>query len=307
MACPLDLLTTLRILPLARREDGTLQPLGAIPAVFAQRFPELNQDGTDYQELFPLLTAFLVDAEAFWQRGEPGTLRSGPWTQPDAADKPTVLEATAVVTGTQREPFLLIELLGAEFAELQEILQNSRDQRLKFENLSRVHGVLAESSRRLERMAAERQSAIALLREAREQLELRVAERTVELQEANHRLAAESTEREHANRSLRQHQDQLGQLAEQLAVAEERERREIAEFLHDRIGQNLALVKLRLRSLAKNQPDTLEPLTSVDGLVEAGIRAVVQPGGSMRDDEVIAAADEHDIAMVFTGERHFRH
>ena len=36
-------------------------------------------------------------------------------------------------------------------------------------------------------------------------------------------------------------------------------------------------------------------------------RAVIQPGGSKRDAEVIAAADEHDIAMVFTGVRHFRH
>jgi len=47
-----------------------------------------------------------------------------------------------------------------------------------------------------------------------------------------------------------------------------------------------------------------------DGLdlaAEAGISAVIQPGGSMRDDEVIAAADEHGIAMVFTGMRHFRH
>ncbi len=35
--------------------------------------------------------------------------------------------------------------------------------------------------------------------------------------------------------------------------------------------------------------------------------AVIQPGGSMRDDEVIAAADAHGIAMVFTGVRHFRH
>jgi phosphoribosylaminoimidazolecarboxamide formyltransferase/IMP cyclohydrolase len=47
-----------------------------------------------------------------------------------------------------------------------------------------------------------------------------------------------------------------------------------------------------------------------DGLdiaAEYGIRAVIQPGGSMRDDEVIAAADEHDIAMALTGMRHFRH
>mgnify|MGYP001828689587 FL=1 len=45
----------------------------------------------------------------------------------------------------------------------------------------------------------------------------------------------------------------------------------------------------------------------IDTAAEAGIRAVIEPGGSMRDDEVIAAADEHGIAMVFTGIRHFRH
>jgi len=38
-----------------------------------------------------------------------------------------------------------------------------------------------------------------------------------------------------------------------------------------------------------------------------GISAVIQPGGSMRDEEVIAAANEHGMAMVFTGMRHFRH
>lgn len=45
----------------------------------------------------------------------------------------------------------------------------------------------------------------------------------------------------------------------------------------------------------------------IDNAAKAGIRAVIQPGGSMRDAEVIAAADEADIAMVFTGMRHFRH
>jgi phosphoribosylaminoimidazolecarboxamide formyltransferase/IMP cyclohydrolase len=45
----------------------------------------------------------------------------------------------------------------------------------------------------------------------------------------------------------------------------------------------------------------------LDAAGAAGIRAVIQPGGSMRDNEVIAAADEHDIAMVFTARRHFRH
>jgi phosphoribosylaminoimidazolecarboxamide formyltransferase/IMP cyclohydrolase len=45
----------------------------------------------------------------------------------------------------------------------------------------------------------------------------------------------------------------------------------------------------------------------VDSGAEHGITAIIQPGGSMRDAEVIRAADEHGLAMVFTGVRHFRH
>jgi phosphoribosylaminoimidazolecarboxamide formyltransferase/IMP cyclohydrolase len=45
----------------------------------------------------------------------------------------------------------------------------------------------------------------------------------------------------------------------------------------------------------------------VDQAAEAGVRAIVQPGGSMRDAEVIEAANERDIAMVITGKRQFRH
>ena len=45
----------------------------------------------------------------------------------------------------------------------------------------------------------------------------------------------------------------------------------------------------------------------IDAAAAAGIKAVIQPGGSMRDAEVIAAADEHGMTMVFTGVRHFRH
>ena len=46
---------------------------------------------------------------------------------------------------------------------------------------------------------------------------------------------------------------------------------------------------------------------TVDNAAKYGIKAIVQPGGSKRDDESIAACDEAGIAMVFTGERHFRH
>lgn len=46
---------------------------------------------------------------------------------------------------------------------------------------------------------------------------------------------------------------------------------------------------------------------SIDVLAKVGVKAIIQPGGSVKDDEVIAACDEHKIAMVFTGRRHFRH
>jgi len=46
---------------------------------------------------------------------------------------------------------------------------------------------------------------------------------------------------------------------------------------------------------------------NVDNAAEGGITSIVQPGGSKKDDEVIAAADKYGIAMVFTGKRHFRH
>jgi phosphoribosylaminoimidazolecarboxamide formyltransferase/IMP cyclohydrolase len=45
----------------------------------------------------------------------------------------------------------------------------------------------------------------------------------------------------------------------------------------------------------------------MDNAAKTGIACVIQPGGSLRDEEVIAAADEHGMAMVFTGMRHFRH
>ena len=45
----------------------------------------------------------------------------------------------------------------------------------------------------------------------------------------------------------------------------------------------------------------------IDAAAEVGIAAVIEPGGSVRDEEVIAAADEHGMAMVFSGMRHFRH
>ena len=65
--------------------------------------------------------------------------------------------------------------------------------------------------------------------------------------------------------------------------------------------------KLEVRGSAMASDAFFPFRDGIDSAAKAGIAAVIQPGGSMRDEEVIAAADEHGMAMVFTGMRHFRH
>jgi phosphoribosylaminoimidazolecarboxamide formyltransferase/IMP cyclohydrolase len=64
---------------------------------------------------------------------------------------------------------------------------------------------------------------------------------------------------------------------------------------------------LAIRGAAMASDAFLPFRDGLDAVAAYGITSVIQPGGSMRDAEVIAAADEHGIAMVFTGMRHFRH
>jgi phosphoribosylaminoimidazolecarboxamide formyltransferase/IMP cyclohydrolase len=79
---------------------------------------------------------------------------------------------------------------------------------------------------------------------------------------------------------------------------------------------NVAVMKARATAEDQARPlagsvaasDAFFPFRDgLDAVAAAGATAVVQPGGSVRDNEVIAAADEHGLAMVFTGKRHFRH
>jgi len=74
----------------------------------------------------------------------------------------------------------------------------------------------------------------------------------------------------------------------------------------------IAAIKARNASLALQDSvaasDAFFPFRDgLDVVIDAGASAVIQPGGSVRDEEVVAAADERGIAMVFTGVRHFRH
>ena len=75
------------------------------------------------------------------------------------------------------------------------------------------------------------------------------------------------------------------------------------EFVLNRDGYRDAMVVVGGRNFGCGSSRE----NAVWALYDYGIRAVISPGGSRRDGEVIAAADEHDTAMVFTGTRHFRH
>ena len=73
---------------------------------------------------------------------------------------------------------------------------------------------------------------------------------------------------------------------------------------------NVAVLKAGRAALVRSvaASDAYFPFRDgVDAVAAAGATAIVQPGGSIRDKESIAAADEHGLAMVFTGKRHFRH
>jgi len=84
-------------------------------------------------------------------------------------------------------------------------------------------------------------------------------------------------------------------------------------------GQMSRVVSARIASMKANDEglsvpgsvmasDAFFPFRDgIDAAAQAGVTAVIQPGGSVRDDEVVAAADEHGLAMIFTGLRHFRH
>ena len=81
-------------------------------------------------------------------------------------------------------------------------------------------------------------------------------------------------------------------------------------------GQMSRVDSVRLARMKANLPTQGTSLASdaffpfrdgVDAAAEAGVTSIIQPGGSVRDAETIAAADEHGMAMIFTGFRHFRH
>jgi len=104
--------------------------------------------------------------------------------------------------------------------------------------------------------AIERVRARDELRKAKDELEIGVRQRTSELAEANKQLLAEIGVRRQAEQELLAHQAQLRLLASELSLTEERERQQLATDLHDVVGQNLAIAKIKLGALKESSPSS---------------------------------------------------
>ncbi|MBN1766069.1 MAG: PAS domain S-box protein [Sedimentisphaerales bacterium] len=116
----------------------------------------------------------------------------------------------------------------------------------------------------------ERKRAEQALKKAKDELELRVKERTEELSQANARLQEQIAVRIQAEQKLLDYQNKLRSLASQLSLTEQRERRQIAAELHDRIAQNLAFSLIKLGDLTEKTAgtETADVLKDINELIE---------------------------------------
>lgn len=105
------------------------------------------------------------------------------------------------------------------------------------------------------------------LRSARDELEQRVLDRTVELEKINRQLARENQERIRTEQELLRHQAKLRSLTAELTLTEERERREIASDIHDSVGQALAMIKIDL-GLLKRTVESPKHVETIDGIIK---------------------------------------
>ncbi|MCB9868226.1 MAG: ATP-binding protein [Planctomycetes bacterium] len=277
MSDRLNLLQALDVVAFTRVEAGRYRVLGEVSAELATRFPALRAEQLTLAEDFALLDAFLGEAERFWEGTDPGPLASASWTQEDAAGGTVELRALAVREGSG---VLLLQMLGRE--QLRGVLQSAREQNLALEELARLEA-------RLRAVAEQRRQALEEVDAARRLLEERVAARTAELTRSN--------------RELLDHRQRLRSLADQLAMAEETERRRIAAFLHDQIGQGLAHVKISLGILGGEfGRERVAALGAVvDRLIQDTRRVTFEMGTPVLYDLGLCAALE-SLAEKFTDE-----
>jgi signal transduction histidine kinase len=125
------------------------------------------------------------------------------------------------------------------------------------------------------RDVTERKRAEEALQKARDELEIRVEQRTADLESVNEELRSEITERKKAEEKLLIYQKQLRSLASELSLAEERLRRRIAMDVHDHVGQNLAISKIKIESLRESatSPELAEDLEEIRDLISQTIES----------------------------------
>ncbi len=113
------------------------------------------------------------------------------------------------------------------------------------------------------------------LQKARDELEIRVEQRTADFARVNEELRNEITERKKAEEKLLIYQKQLRSLASELSLAEERLRRRIATNVHDHVGQNLAISKIKIESLRESvaSPELAEDLDEIRDLISQTIES----------------------------------
>jgi signal transduction histidine kinase len=148
-------------------------------------------------------------------------------------------------------PILVMTSYGTEETAVKTLKAGALDYVVKSpENFATIPRVVI-NTRRQWHLLQERRQAEEALRQARDELEVRVAERTQELRHTIHILMLEMTKREHAEKELKQSEEKLRFLSSQLLTIQENERKRLAAELHDELGHSLLTLKLNLRAVEK--------------------------------------------------------
>ncbi len=140
-----EIVASLDMVMMACHKNGRFRVMGKLPDWFRQLFPavETHPDDVPVRTMSPFLENFLVDAEAFWRRDEPGRLASGPWGESDAAGDVHALEACAIWAGERQ--VLCIERLGMAYEQTRSMLQKARETHLDFQRLQQLEAALRTS------------------------------------------------------------------------------------------------------------------------------------------------------------------